>query len=189
MELRGTGILLCVCSIENHNLKALGKLAKAYGEELSTAWFDPAFRWQKEVRTILDQVVVVSTYRGLLKNGRSFLEIRRPRKRRIQYTMNELLSTDQLFPLVKSRAFSTPAITNGKNIFLEITHGTGCMGRYETDTLNLAELELASFKLPDRNQEVALFVSHSGVAMECLKDDFLVRGYDHNLPPSTVLNL
>lgn len=176
LELRGTGILLCVCSIENHDLKTLEKLAKTYGEELSTAWFDPAFRWRMEVKTILDRVATISTYRGLLMDGRSFLEIRQPHKRRRKFTMAELLRTDQLFPMVKSSTFSIPARTNDKSMILEITHGVGCMGRFETDAFNLAELELSIFKMPEQNQEVALFASHSGAAMECLMDDFLVRG-------------
>ncbi len=176
LELRGTGVLLCVYSIEDHDLKTLEKLAKTYGEELSTAWFDPAFRWMAAVRTILEKVIIISTYRGLLIDGRSFLEIRQPHQRRRKFTMTELLRTDQLFPVVKSSVFTSPANTNGKSIVLEITHGIGCLGRFETGVLNLAELELLIFKIPDWHQEVALFASHSGVAMDCLMDDFVVRG-------------
>jgi hypothetical protein len=176
LELRGTGILLRVCSIDNHDLKTLERLAKAYGEDLSTAWFDPSFRWRKEVRTVLEQIFIISTYRGLLKDGRSFLEIRQPHQRRRKFTMTELLRTDQLFPLVKSSTFSYPAKTNGKSIVFEITHGIGCMGRFEIDAFNLAELELSIYKMPDQNQEAALFASHLGVALKCLMDDFLVRG-------------
>lgn len=175
-ELRGTGILLSVCSIENHDLKTLERFAKAYGEELTTAWFDPAFRWRKEVQIILHQAIIISTFRGLLIDGRSFLEIRQPLKRRRKFTMTELLRTDQLFPVVKSSTFSNPTITNGKSIVLEIIHGIGCMGRFETDVFNLAELELLIFKMPNQNQEAALFASHSGIALECLMDDFLIRG-------------
>jgi len=90
--------------------------------------------------------------------------------------MAELLRTDQLFPVVKSIILPTPSISNDKSVVLEITHGIGCMGRFETDVFNLSELELSIFKIPDQNQEAALFASHSGVAMECLADDFLVRG-------------
>ena len=168
-------MLLRVCSIENEQLQLLENLAANHGEELATAWFDPAFRWRKKVRVILAEMNVVSESRGLLIDDRSFLEIRQPRKRRRKFTMDELLSTNQLFPLVRSSAFSSPSLTNGTNIVLEITHGVGCMGRFETDTLNLAELELAVVKLPYQNQETALLMNHSGVVMECLKDDFLVR--------------
>jgi hypothetical protein len=176
LELRGSGIVLCVFAIENHDLRTLEKLAKTYGEELSTAWFDPAFRWRMEVKTVLDQLHVISTYRGLLIDGRSFLEIRQPHKRRRKFTMSELLRTDQLFPVVKSIIFPTPSISSGKSVVLEITHGIGCLGRFETDVFNLAELELAIFKTPDQSQEAALFAGYSGVALECSVDDFLVRG-------------
>jgi hypothetical protein len=175
LELRGTGVLLRACSIENENLQTLENLAATYGEELPTAWFDPAFRWRKKVRTLLETVSVVSESRGLLIDGRSFLEIRQPRKRRRKFTMSELLSTNQLFPLVRSSTFSAPSLTNGTKIVLEITHGIGCMGRFETEVLNLAELELAVFKLPSQKHEAALLMNHSGIVMECLKDDFVVR--------------
>ena len=175
LELRGTGILMRTCSIDPLHLTALEELAKAYGEELSMAWFDPAFRWLKEARTLFDKVTEVSVHRGLIVDERSFLEIRQLRKRRRKFTINELLRSNQLFPLVKSSKFHLPTIESDKRIVHEITHGVGCLGRFETDTFNLTELELAVYKLPHQNQEVALLASHAGLAMECMKDDFVVR--------------
>lgn len=175
LELRGTGVLLRVSSVEDADMQILEKLAASYGEKLSTAWFDPAFRWREKVRTILEKVIVLSESRGLNLDGRSFLEVRQLRKRRRKFTMNELLGANQLFPIVKRTNFSNPTVPDSKNLILEITHGVGCMGRFETDSLNLAELEFAVSKLPHQNQKVALLMSNSGVVMECLKDDFLVR--------------
>lgn len=186
LELRGTGLLLRVCSIKNEQLQLLESLAVNDGEELATAWFDPAFRWRKKVRAVLDEVNLVSEYRGLLVDDRSFLEIRQPRKRRRKFTMNELLGANQLFPIVNGTTFSTPEISNGKNLILEIIHGVGCMGRFETETLNLLELELAVIKLPNQSQDAALFFGYSGSTMKCLKDDFLVRSNELLRPASNV---
>ena len=154
----------------------LGELVAKHGEPLELAWFDPVFRWGKEVRTILDRIVEVSAYRGLFIDGRSFLEIRQPRKRRRKFTMTELLRTDQLFPLVKSGEFCFPEFKSGQKMLFEITHGIGCLGRFETDIFNLSELDLAVLKLPAQNQEMALFTAYAGKEMMCLKDDFLITG-------------
>jgi len=176
LELRGNGALVRTFLISDAELRHLTELAEKYGEPLETAWFDPAFRWRKEVKTILDQIIEVSTYRGLLIDGRSFLEIRQPYKRRRKFTMTELLRTDQLFPLVRSRIFCHPEIKAGQNLLIEITHGIGCLGRFETDVFDLGELELAVFKLPAQNQEVALCTAYLDKEMMCSEDDFLVRG-------------
>ncbi len=61
-------------------------------------------------------------------------------------------------------------------MLIEITHGIGCLGRFETDVFDLGELELAVFKLPAQNHEVVLFTAYLDKEMTCSEDDFLVRG-------------
>jgi hypothetical protein len=181
LELRGNGALLRVCSLPVSDLEFLNEAAKKYGEELCTAWFDPAFRWRTEVRDILNSMIVISEYRGLLMDGRSFLEVRQFRKRRRKFLMEELLNANLLFPLVRSSCFEFPAAKVEQTIILEITYGIGCMGRFETEGFDLSELELSVFLPPSITQELVLFTKHQHRELACLKDDFLVRGTSLNI--------
>ncbi len=182
LELRGNGALLRVCSLPSSELEFLHEAAKKYGEELCTAWFDPAFRWKTEVRNVLDNVTVISEYRGLLMDGRSFLEIRQFRKRRRKFLMEELLNANLLFPLVRSSCFEFPAAKMGQTLLVEIIYGTGSMGRFETEGFSFSELELNVFQPPSTNQELVLFTKHQNMELACLKDDFLVRGMSLIMP-------
>lgn len=176
LELRGNGALLHVCSLPNSELEFLHDAAKKYGEELCTAWFDPAFRWRAEVRGKLNSITSISEYRGLLMDERSFLEVRRFGKRRRKLFVAELLKTDLLFPLVKMNRFELPATETGRSIIVETTYGTGSMGRFEVIGFDLGRLELTLFKqkLPFQEQ-IVLFSQINGNKLDCLKDDFVVR--------------
>ncbi|MBL4586419.1 MAG: hypothetical protein JKX84_05100 [Flavobacteriales bacterium] len=177
LELRGNGALVRVGSIATSELQFLKDAAKKYGEELPTAWFDPAFRWKTEVRKMPDNVTVISENRGLLMDGRSFLEVRRFRKRRRKLPMEELLNPNLLFPLVQSKCFEYPAAKTEQTTVIEITYGIGNMGRFELTQFNLFELELNVFHLPSTDRKLVLFSKHQNREMMCLKDDFLVRGF------------
>lgn len=175
LELRGNGALVRVCSLPNSDLEFLHEAARKYGEELCTAWFDPAFRWKTAVRNVLDHTTIISEHRGLLMDGRSFLEIRQFRKHRRKFLMEELLNSNLLFPLAQSSYFEFPATKVGQTIILEITYGIGCIGRFETEGFDFLELELNVFQPPSTNQELVLFTKHQNRELACLKDDFLVR--------------
>ena len=159
-------------------LEMLTNLATRHGDELQLAWFDPAFRWKAEVKTILDQIEFVKEYRGLHLDSRSILEIRQPRRKRRQYTMNELLSTNELFPIVSSKAFVSPLIDDDQNLILELTHGTGLLGRYEVESLNLFELEFETLKPATSNLTTAFLMGSSRRNLKCMTDDFLVRRHE-----------
>jgi len=182
LELRGNGALLRICSLSNSELEFLNEAAIKYGEELCTAWFDPAFRWKTEVRNVLDNATVISEYRGLLMDGRSFLEVRSFGKRKRKFLMEELLNADLLFPLVRSSCMEFPVATIGPTVIVEIIYGTGSMGRFETEGFSFSELELNVFQPPSTNQELVLFTKHQNMELACLKDDFLVRGMSLIMP-------
>lgn len=182
LELRGTGVVLRSYFLKSETMDKLVSLARTYEEELQTAWFDPAFRWQPEVKGILKDIKCISEVRGLNVDGRSFLEIRQPRKRRRKFTINELLDSGQLFPVVKTEFYSTVVPKHGHKLLLEIIHGTGSLAKYEVDKFNLDELSLGVFELPSTNQITALFIGHFNVKMECLADDFLVRRHELIMP-------
>ena len=176
LELRGNGALLRVCYIATSKLETLNEAARKYGEDLCAAWFDPAFRWKTEVRNILNNMTVISENRGLLMDGRSFLEVRRFGKRRRKFPMEELLHSNLLFPLVQSSSFKFPKAKIGRTIIIEITYGVGCIAQFETERLNLSELELNVFSPASTDQKLVLFTKHQNRELVCLKDDFLVRG-------------
>lgn len=181
LELRGTGVILRSYFLKSEIVDKLLSLAKMYDEELPIAWFDPAFRWQPEVKEVLNDLKCVSEIRGLNIDGRSFLEIRQPRKKRRKFIMNELMDSGQLFPVVKTESFSPVVPRHGHNLLLEIIHGTGSLARYEVGNFNLDELSIGVFELPS-NQTTALFISYFDLEMECLADDFLVRRQELILP-------
>jgi len=175
-ELRGNGALVRVFHINNAELLRLKTLAHSYGERLGTAWFDPAFRWKKSVDGIAKKLNCVSEYRGLFADTRSFLEIRRDRKHRKKFLMEELLNTDLLFPLVHSRAFEPICRNPDKTVLTELTCGIGCLARFEVDKVDLSGLELATYDLPFDGRKLVLFTKYQNRELECLKDNFLVRG-------------
>jgi len=153
----------------------LQELAHSYGERLGTAWFDPAFKWKKSVNDIIQNLNRVSEYRGLFADARSFLEIRRHRKHRRKFLMEELLNTDLLFPLVQSRAFEPICRKPDETALMELTCGIGCLARFEVEKIDLSELELVVFNLPSDGRKLVLFSKYQKAKMECLKDDFLLR--------------
>lgn len=182
LELRGNGALLHVYSLLSSDLEFLNETARKYNEELSAAWLDPAFRWKTEVRDILNDTKVISEHRGLLMDGRSFLEVRRFGKRRRKFLMEELLNPNLLFPMVQSNCFDSPIAEKGQTIITESTFGTGSMGRFEVEDFDLGKLQVLLLRL-NRNplEEVVLFNCFNGRPLNCVQDDFLVRSQDFSL--------
>ncbi len=160
--------------IRNTELRQLTELAEQYGESLETAWFDPAFRWKKNVRELIESLNVVSEHRGLFADSRSFLEVRRHGKRRVKFLMEELLGDGLLFPQVQSQQFQLPEPNKDSTILLEFTYGTGCMSRFEMVDFDLGKLEVFLLKTT-KLEQLVLFHQFNGLDLNCLEDDFLIR--------------
>lgn len=178
LELRGDGVLVRVNSMKNGSLRELEKLAINYKEELSIAWFDPAFRWSEKVRNIMNKVTSITEYRGLFVHDRSFMEVRKPKKSRRKFAVTELLAVDQLFPLTRSVNFSLPELNRGEEFLIEVIYGTGCLGKFEIVDFRLDELELEIFQSASTSNKYALLSRYAGMNCECSNDDFVVRGND-----------
>lgn len=174
-ELRGNGALVRVCTLATAQVQALHQMAERYGEMLEFAWFDPAFRWKKQVREYIDSATVIAEYRGLYADNRSFLEVRRFRKKRKKFLVEELLQTNLLFPLVQFHEFRTPSLKQNSTILIETTHGTGSLGQFETPQMNMAELSVCELKNAGCKEQLILLSAYENAPLECKKDDFLIR--------------
>ncbi|MBP9152214.1 MAG: hypothetical protein KBF73_08035 [Flavobacteriales bacterium] len=175
LELRGNGALVRTFHIGNTEMRQLTELVEKYGEPLETAWFDPAFRWKKNARELIESLHVVSEHRGLFADSRSFLEVRRYGKRRVKYFMEELLGDGLLFPLVQSQQFQLPEPKKDSTILVEFTYGTGCMARFEMEDFDFGKLETLLIDEIKGNHRLVLFSKYSGNNLKSEMDDYLIR--------------
>ena len=175
LELRGNGALVRTFLISNTELKHITELAEKYGEPIETAWFDPAFRWKKNVRELIESLDVVSEHRGLFADSRSFLEVRRHGKRRVKFLMEELLGDGLLFPQVQLQTFQPLPVESETKIIIEITYGVGCLAQFEVENFDLVKLDVLLDQSNYHPQRLVLFNTFSNNRLDCLKDDFLVR--------------
>jgi hypothetical protein len=175
LELRGNGALVRVVHISHAELRQLAELAEQYGEPLETAWFDPAFRWKKNVKELMETLNVVSEHRGLFADSRSFLEVRRYGKRRVKYLMEELLGDGLLFPQVQSQQFQPPEPKKDSTILLEFTYGTGCMARFEMEDYDLGKLEMFLFLENQHTHRLNFVKSYNRKVLKLVNDDYLIR--------------